>query len=151
VLLDVDQSIELGKLAEAVACAEQDTTPEALSPDDRQPVYVSLYQTHVPKLADAGVVEYDDETGLVAPTDALAELTEHFEGYDAESTSLSWLDYHVVGCSISVALWTVHFLSIVSGYALLLYGLSVSAPTGVTLAHLSSRVNAALSSGNGGA
>ncbi|MBV0900752.1 DUF7344 domain-containing protein [Haloarcula salina] len=40
-----------------------------VSASQRKNVYVSLHQTHLPKLADAGVVEYDEQTKRVALTD----------------------------------------------------------------------------------
>lgn len=47
----------LNELSEAVAAAEAAVSP---APRDlRSTVYTSLYQTHVPRLQDAGVVEFD--------------------------------------------------------------------------------------------
>jgi hypothetical protein len=59
----VDGPVELGELAEEIGRWE--TGSESLSRKERKRVYVSLYQTHIPRLADAGVIEYDSETGLV--------------------------------------------------------------------------------------
>ncbi|MFC7233875.1 DUF7344 domain-containing protein [Halosegnis marinus] len=45
--------------------------------DDRRERLVSLHHTHVPKLRAAGVVTYDDETGVVAfasPSEAFDRL-----------------------------------------------------------------------------
>jgi len=61
-----ESPIQLTDLAEHVAAWENDTTVEELSSQQRKRVYVSLYQTHLPKLAEAGLVEYDDESGEVA-------------------------------------------------------------------------------------
>lgn len=41
---------------------------DALSRQQKKRVYVSLYQTHVPELSDAGIVDYDPDAGTVAPT-----------------------------------------------------------------------------------
>lgn len=144
VLSGVDGAIEFGELAETLACVEQETTREALSSDDRQAVYVSLYQTHVPKLRDAGVVEYDDDAGLVAPTDDLSQLTQYLDVDGDESSRWQWLDYHVLGGTLSVALWMLHFLSVLGGYGVLIHVLSVTSTTGVTVAHLVSSVRSEL-------
>ena len=50
---------ELGDLAEAVAARESGTDPPPS--DNRQSVYVSLHQTHLPKLDSLGIVEYDTD------------------------------------------------------------------------------------------
>jgi hypothetical protein len=62
-------AIELTDLAEEIAAWENDTVPEDLTEKERKRVYVSLYQTHVPKLEEVGFVEYDSDTGVVSLTD----------------------------------------------------------------------------------
>jgi DNA-binding transcriptional ArsR family regulator len=53
-------------LARAVSEREADGEP---SPDAVEDALVTLHHVHLPKLADAGLVEYDAETGTVAPGD----------------------------------------------------------------------------------
>ncbi|MWG33548.1 DUF7344 domain-containing protein [Halomarina oriensis] len=66
-LLDVEETTELGTLAEHVAAIENDCDPDALSSDDRKRVYISLYQGHMPKLDQHGLVDYDQARGVVSP------------------------------------------------------------------------------------
>lgn len=63
-----DGPIKLTDLADEVAAWEYDTDVEELSKQERKRVYVSLYQTHVPKLAEIGLVDYDASVGLIRPT-----------------------------------------------------------------------------------
>ncbi|ELY99171.1 hypothetical protein C481_15010 [Natrialba asiatica DSM 12278] len=51
-----------------MAAAEHETTTTALSADQRQPVYVALYQSLLPELDDADIVEYDKARGTVRLT-----------------------------------------------------------------------------------
>jgi hypothetical protein len=68
-VLESDQrSFVMGNLAEEVAAWEHETTVARLDSDQRQRVYISLYQAHLPKLADHGIVEYDQHRGVVEPT-----------------------------------------------------------------------------------
>ncbi|WP_435175065.1 DUF7344 domain-containing protein [Halorussus sp. AFM4] len=62
--------LSLPDLADEVAVAERDRPLQEIDPDDVLEVYLSLYHTHVPKLADAGLVDYDQEADYVALTDA---------------------------------------------------------------------------------
>ena len=39
--------------------------------DQRKRVYVSLRQSHLPRLADAGVIEYDPDRGTIEATELL--------------------------------------------------------------------------------
>jgi len=66
--------IQLTDLAEHVAAWENDTTVEELSTQQRKRVYVSLYQTHLPKLAEAGLVNYDEESGDVSIASKAREI-----------------------------------------------------------------------------
>ena len=58
-------SAEVNEIAAAVAAIENDTTVEELTDQQRKRVYVSLYQTHLPKMAEMNIIEYDKEGGTV--------------------------------------------------------------------------------------
>lgn len=73
--------VELPDLAKEVAAWEMETAVEDLSPQERKRVYVSLYQTHVPKLDEVGLVEYDQDTGEVR----LTPRSRQIEGFLRES------------------------------------------------------------------
>lgn len=59
--------VRMRDVAEQVAAWENDTTVAALRSDERQRVYVALYQSHLDALADAGVIEYDKSRGVLEP------------------------------------------------------------------------------------
>ncbi|UTF54478.1 MULTISPECIES: DUF7344 domain-containing protein [Natronosalvus] len=69
--------IELSKLAEEVAGWEHDVHPDEVAKNEYKSVYVSSVQCHVPKLADAGVVDHDEDNHTVI----LAENFEQLEPY----------------------------------------------------------------------
>ncbi len=64
-LLEAEETVTLGELAEQIAAWENDTDINALNSDQRKRVYVALYQTHLPKMDDAGIVDYDQDRGLI--------------------------------------------------------------------------------------
>jgi hypothetical protein len=43
-------------------------------------VYLSLYHSHVPKLAEANVVEYSQESDLVEPSAGAERVAPYVEG-----------------------------------------------------------------------
>ena len=69
-----DEPVELGELAEQIAAWENDTTVEGVTAEQRKSVYSALYQTHLPKLEDAGVVRYDRGANVVRFTEDAADL-----------------------------------------------------------------------------
>lgn len=71
-LQDTEGEINMRDIAEQVAAWENDTTIDALDSNERQRVYIALYQSHLPKLDDAGVLTYNQQRGIVSRT-ALAD------------------------------------------------------------------------------
>jgi hypothetical protein len=68
-----DGEARLRALAKHVAALEAGTDAHAVDHGMRQRVQLSLYQAHLPKLADFGVVEYDEARERVELT-PLADL-----------------------------------------------------------------------------
>ena len=60
-----DTPTTIGTLAEHVAAAENDIPASQLRSKQRKRVYISLYQSHLPKLAAVDAVEYDKDRGTV--------------------------------------------------------------------------------------
>lgn len=99
-LREVEASVELNELARQIAAWENDTDESELTDQDRKRVYVSLYQTHVPKLTDVGLVEYDQDSGTVRLTDRTSVIDEYLgDG----ASSLPW-HYLYLGLSLAGAL-----------------------------------------------
>lgn len=104
-----ENQIQLTDLAEHVAAWENETTVEKLSSQDRKRVYVSLYQTHIPKLSEAGLINYDAESGIVTLASDVSEI-DQFMGDQEEEPP--WYLYYmglavfnvllVIGASIGV-------------------------------------------------
>lgn len=71
ILAGKDRSTALSSLAEEVAAETRDVEREKTSEQDIERVKIELHHNHLPKLDDAGVVEYRPENRRVAPTDDL--------------------------------------------------------------------------------
>lgn len=84
-LYQTNRSTDLKELAALIAADEEETTLDEVTNEERQRVYVSLYQTHLPTLTDSGLVHYDeDERELTLDRHAL-------EDHCVKSTTDSWL------------------------------------------------------------
>jgi len=93
ILREEETPIELTTLAETVAARENETTVEELSSQDRKRVYVSLYQTHIPKLVDVGIVEHDSDSGEVWLTDRADSIEPYLQGPEQFTP---WHRYYLV-------------------------------------------------------
>ncbi|MFC4543120.1 hypothetical protein ACFO5R_14415 [Halosolutus amylolyticus] len=78
-LLDADGPVKMGDLADHVAAREHETTVAELTSTQRQRVYVPLYQSHLPKLDRAGVIEYDKPRGIVRSSDRIETFRPYLE------------------------------------------------------------------------
>lgn len=87
--------VELRELADEVARWE--TGSETLSRKERKRVYVSLYQTHIPRLADAGVIDYDSETGEVQLVERASDLDRYISSPEGSRWPLYYLAIAVIG------------------------------------------------------
>ncbi|WP_408958828.1 hypothetical protein [Natrinema sp. 74] len=124
--------VRMRDVAEQVAAWEHNTTVEDLTSTQRQRVYIPLYQSHLSKLDDAGLIEYQQNRGIVErkpladrvdqylETDVETEPTEQ-----ASSTDAEWDDYYVATIVLcyAILLGAVIELPVVS----FLSGISLSA------------------------
>ncbi len=74
----------LSDMAEHIAAKENDLPIEGINSKQRKRVYIGLYQCHLPKMAEAGVVEYDKNRGTIQLNDLAAQLYPYL---DVEETA----------------------------------------------------------------
>lgn len=86
--------VTLQDLATEVAAWENETDPESLTDKQQKRLYVSLYQTHIPKLEEAGIIEYDSDSGEITLTDQAGDLNKHLNG-DVEESRRPWERYYL--------------------------------------------------------
>lgn len=98
---------DLSDLTEQVAAWENETTTSALTTEQRKRVYISLYQTHLPKLDEANIVEYDRDAGVVRLGDRASDLNLYLG--DVSREEFPWDRYYLalVGASslLVAAVW----------------------------------------------
>lgn len=68
---------QLTDIATELAAVESGTSPEQVDKRARKRAYVSLYQTHVPRLAEEGIVRYDEEAGEISLRDPAQKMLRH--------------------------------------------------------------------------
>ncbi|APE95368.1 DUF7344 domain-containing protein [Halodesulfurarchaeum formicicum] len=86
-LAERGEAVPLSDVATEIASRMNDVDPDKVEDADYRSVYVALYQNHVPRLAEAGVVEYDDtaRTARIARNQRTWELLQ-YAGVDTEKT-----------------------------------------------------------------
>jgi len=71
--------VSLRDLAEQIAAWENDCTIDDLEYKQRKRVYTSLHQTHLPKLDEMGIVNYDRDAGTITLADRASDLDAYLE------------------------------------------------------------------------
>jgi len=80
-----DEAATVNELAEQIAAWENEIDIEELTSQQRKRVYVSLYQTHLPKLAETNIVDYDVDEGSVRLTEQAGEIDGFLKPKDSSS------------------------------------------------------------------
>lgn len=113
--------VELRELVDHVAAWENEIPIEEVSATERKRVYTALRQSHLPKMADADVIEYDTMRGEVRLTDAAREAELYLEYVPNEDIPWSHCYLGLAGvCAALVGIsWLgVYPLSGLSGHSL---------------------------------
>ena len=116
-----DDRVEMRDIAEQVAAWENDTSVAQLSSTERQRVYIPLYQNHLPKLDDAGVIEYNQSRGVVVPTERVDRLASFIDGpapaddAGADASGRAWSRYYLGASGVGALLFGGAALSLLPG------------------------------------
>lgn len=84
---------DVNEVARQVAAWENGVAIGDVERQQRKRVYVSLYQTHVPKLAATGVIEYDADAGTVTLGERAAAVDVHLAG--GRESDRAWRRYYL--------------------------------------------------------
>ncbi|TKX48030.1 transcriptional regulator [Halorubrum sp. SD690R] len=108
--------MDVADLSTRVTAWECGIDPETIDHDDRRNLHTVLTRTHLPKLDECDVVEYDDEAKLVEPTPALDDLDVYIEVL--RGREIPWSLYYV-GLAVLAGLVQVAVAVGVPGFAAL--------------------------------
>jgi len=105
------EPVELGALATQVAAWENGVDAAAVTADQRKRVYTTLQQSHLPRMDEADVVDFDADRGVVRPTERVDDLSIYLEVVPGEE--FAWHEYYVglgaVCLALMAAVWAGAF------------------------------------------
>lgn len=96
------EEIDLGKLARTIAAWETEKPESQVSSAERKRVYTALQQSHLPRLAEAGLIEYDDRASVIHPQPSLEECEVYMEVVSGRE--IPWNEYYLGLSAVAVAL-----------------------------------------------
>ena len=80
-------------IAEQLAAWENDVEIPAVTYKQRKRVYTALHQSHLPKLAASGFIDYEPDRGLVSLTEESRQLEVYLEV--VSENEILWSEYYV--------------------------------------------------------
>ena len=107
---EADDSIAIGDMAEQIAAWENGIDTAEITGNERKRVYTALQQSHLPKMDDAGVVEFNKDRGVVEPTPALEDMDVYMDV--VEGQEIPWSEYYLGLSGVAAALTTAVWLSV---------------------------------------
>ena len=126
----------VNELARQIASMENEVPAEDLTSQQQKRVYVSLYQTHLPKLDAMGVIDYDKDEGTVGLNERAADIDTYLS--PASDDGYPWQMHYLAVAVASIAVLLLAALG-VPGFAAvppLLLGIGVTLAFGmIALAH----------------
>lgn len=107
-LATTDGGVQIGELAETLAAEEYDCPDGEPTSTQRKRMYVGLYQGHLPKMDDMGVVEFDKDRGRVEPGPYAGQVTRFVNR--ATGDEPAWPRYYLGLALLAGALFVVSLL-----------------------------------------
>jgi hypothetical protein len=102
--------VRVRDLSHQVAAWENGLSVEELNYKQRKRAYTSLHQTHLPKLDDCGIVDYDRNRGTVELRDRVEELDFYLEV--VRPNDIPWSQYYLGLAAVSTALVLARWLDL---------------------------------------
>lgn len=104
-LFESDNPVSLGTLSEHVAGIENGKDPKALDSQERKRAYVGLYQCHLPRMHDAGVIEFNKDRGLIEIGAHAHVLEPHLES--DESDDVEWARVYLLTSLLGLGVYLI--------------------------------------------
>lgn len=101
-----EDQVRLSELAEQIAAWENEKEVRQITSQERKRVYVGLYQCHLPKMDDMGVIEFNKPRGIIEPGENI-DLVKQYLPPDEDGSVDTWRGVHGQMALASVLLVSV--------------------------------------------
>lgn len=101
-LSDTPGEVKLDELSTAMAAHENGIEPAAVDQTAQKRAYISLYQTHIPRMTEHGIVEYDSDSGDVRLTPKADRMLSYLN--DGSEPGRPWPELYLATTAIGIVL-----------------------------------------------
>ncbi len=101
------ETVSFGTIVETVSAWEYETDPAELSWKQRKRIYTALRQSHLPKLDETGIINYDQHRGTVELTEEAQAVQLYLEYVPSHDIpwSYCYLVFACLGFVLSLLMW----------------------------------------------
>ncbi len=101
------EAVSFGTLVETVSAWEYERDPAELSWKERKRIYTALRQSHLPKLDETGIINYDQHRGTVELTEEAQQVQVYLEYVPSHDIpwSYCYLAFAGLGLVVSLLMW----------------------------------------------
>ncbi|RKD95817.1 DUF7344 domain-containing protein [Halopiger aswanensis] len=92
-LMREQDTLDIGTLSQQIAAWEDGLEMHEVTSSDRKRVYTALHQSHLPKMDEAGVVDFNQDRGTVSPTPVLEDVEIYMD--IVRGREIPWSDYYL--------------------------------------------------------
>ena len=110
--------VNIQELTEQIAQWEATERDDDFTEQYHKRVYISIYQNHIPKLIEAGIVSFDRNSGLVSLEEEIPQIRNYFMRTDPIIWPLHYLLLSILGiCGYILVLSDIYLLQFVPDIA----------------------------------
>lgn len=126
----------LGDVSERLAAIENDKPKSQITSQERKRLYVGLYQCHLPRMNDAGAIDFNSDRGIIEATEHMPSFLEPLSDDDDQSQiDRRWPLYYLTVGILATGLFTLNIVSaaaaqILPGTSVLLIGVIMAVGLG---------------------
>lgn len=138
-LNEQEGSTTLGDVSERLAAIENDKPESQITSQERKRLYVGLYQCHLPRMDDAGAIDFNSDRGSIEATEDMPSFLEPLdEGDNQNQQDRRWPLYYLAVGVLATGLFTLNITSaaaaqVLPGTAVLLTGVITAVGLGSIL------------------
>lgn len=102
-----DRPVELRELSTQLTAWENGTTLEEVTHDERKRLYTALRQIHLPKMDNAGVLDFDAARGVIESKPAMEDVEIYLDVVPAREIPRSefYLGLSAIAVALTVSVW----------------------------------------------
>jgi hypothetical protein len=97
----------LGEVSERLAAIENDKPEAQITSQERKRLYVGLYQCHLPRMDDAGAIDFNSDRGVIEASEHMPAFLDPLASDDENKHDRRWPIYYLTIAGLAAGLFVL--------------------------------------------